>query len=71
MFQCSSMMIHCNQINPCLQLFYSMTVIFSLIFITLLRTPKYVTQKYATVMGLFALEAIIRELLGQMTQIWQ
>ena len=66
MFQCSSMMIHCNQINPCLQLFYSMTVIFSLIFITLLITPKY-----DTVMGLFTLEAIIRELLGQMTQIWQ
>lgn len=64
MFQCSSMMIHCNQINPCLQLFYGMPVIFSRIFIALLRTPKYVTQKYATVMGLFALEAIIKDLLG-------
>ena len=69
MFQCSSMMIHCNQINPCLQLFYGITVIFSLIFIALLITPKYVTpkyvtQKYATVMGLFALEAIIKDLLG-------
>ena len=64
MFQCSSMMIHCNQINPCLQLFYGMPVIFTLIFIALLFTPKYVTQKYATVMGLFALEAIIKDLLG-------
>lgn len=56
------MMIHCNQINPCLQLFYGITVIFSRIFIALLRTPKYVTQKYATVMGLFTLEAIITNL---------
>lgn len=64
MFQCSSMMIHCNQIIPCLQLFYSMPAIFTLIFIALLITPKYVTQKYATVMGLFALEAIIKDLLG-------
>ena len=64
MFQCSSMMIHCNQINPCLQLFYGITVIFSLIFITLLLTPKYVTQKYATVMGLLTLELIITDLLG-------
>ena len=58
------MMIHCNQINPCLQLFYGMTVIFTLIFITLLLTPKYVTQKHATVMRLFMLEAIITDLLG-------
>lgn len=57
MFQCSSMMIHCNQINPCLQLFYGMTVIFTLIFITLL-----IILKYATVMGLFTLEAIITNL---------
>ena len=64
MFQCSSMMIHCNQINPCLQLFYGMPVIFSLIFVTLLITPKYVTPKYATVMGLFTLEPIIKDLLG-------
>jgi len=56
------MMIHCNQINPCLQLFYGMTVIFTLIFIALLLTPKYVTPKYATVMGLFTLEAIITNL---------
>ena len=59
MFQCSSMMIHCNQINPCLQLFYGMPVIFSLIFVTLLITPKY-----DTVMGLFTLEPIIKDLLG-------
>lgn len=67
MFQRSSMMIHCNQINPCLQLFYGMSVIFTLIFIALLIapkyvTPKYVTPKYATVMGLFTLEAIITNL---------
>lgn len=64
MFQCSSMMIHCNQINPCLQLFYGMPVIYTLIFIALLFTPKDVTQKYATVMGLFTLKAIITHLLG-------
>jgi len=39
-----------------------MPVIFSRIFIALLITPKYVTPKYATVMGLFALEAIITNL---------
>ncbi|MDK1670085.1 hypothetical protein QOK77_05810 [Moraxella osloensis] len=41
-----------------------MTVIFTLIFIVLLITPKYVTPKYATVMGLFTLKAIIKDLLG-------